>query len=107
MPKAPKASERLLIISNRAPYSLRRRGRTNELVRSIGGLASTLDDTLRRHGGVWLAWSGNAARAARNGHRPKLVRSLRTPDGGYRLRLLDHPAQGRDARWTRAKDSRV
>jgi trehalose 6-phosphate synthase len=88
MPKARKAADRLLIISNRAPYSLRRRGRTNELVRSIGGLASTLDDTMRRHGGVWLAWSGNAARSARNGQRRKLVRSLRTPDGGYRLRLL-------------------
>jgi alpha,alpha-trehalose-phosphate synthase [UDP-forming] len=78
--------DRLLIISNRAPYSLRRRGRTTELVRSIGGLASTLDDTLRRRGGVWLAWSGAAIRRSRAARRS--VRSLVVPDGGYRLRLL-------------------
>lgn len=78
--------ERLLIISNRAPYSLRRRGRTSELVRSIGGLSSTLDDCLRTRGGVWLAWSGNVARSDRS--RGPSVRSLPVPGGQYRLRLL-------------------
>ncbi len=75
--------QRLLIISNRAPFSFRRRGRKTELVRSIGGLSSTLDDALRARGGVWLAWSGNVAR----GKRPT-IRSVAAPGGAYRLRLL-------------------
>jgi alpha,alpha-trehalose-phosphate synthase [UDP-forming] len=81
-------ADRLLIISNRAPYSLRRRGRTTDLVRSIGGLSSTLDDALRQRGGTWLAWSGNVARSGRGARRIPRVRSLRVPDGSYRLRLL-------------------
>jgi len=76
--------ERLLIVSNRAPYSFRRRGRETELVRSIGGLASTFDDALRSRGGVWLAWSGTVAR---RGSRSR-VRSVAAPGGAYRLRLL-------------------
>ena len=86
--KKQNASDRLLIISNRAPYSLRRRGRKTDLVRSIGGLASTLDDTMRRRGGVWLAWSGTVSRPSRGSRHPLTVRTLRVPDGGYRLRLL-------------------
>ncbi|MBI2962309.1 MAG: trehalose-6-phosphate synthase [Deltaproteobacteria bacterium] len=82
-----RAADRLLIISNRAPYSLRRRGHATELVRSIGGLSSTLDDALRKRGGVWLAWSGSVARARRGRRRPP-PRSMPVRDGGYRLRLL-------------------
>jgi len=84
--KAQTGNQRLLIVSNRAPFSFRRRGRKSELVRSIGGLASTLDDALRVRGGVWLAWSGNVTRT-RRGHRPG-IRSLAAPGGAYRLRLL-------------------
>ena len=83
----PKA-DRLLIVSNRAPYTLRRRGRRIELVRSIGGLSSTLDDALRKRGGMWLAWSGTVARARRNEKPRTSIRTIRVPDGGYRLRLL-------------------
>ena len=86
-PRAETGNQRLLIVSNRAPFSFRRRGRKTELVRSIGGLASTLDDALRVRGGVWLAWSGNVTRM-RPGHRPS-IRSLTAPGrGAYRLRLL-------------------
>ena len=84
--RADVTSERLLIVSNRAPYSLRRRGRKTELVRSIGGLASTLDGALRARGGVWLAWSGNVMRSGRAAH--PTIRSLPSPGGVYRLRLL-------------------
>lgn len=80
-------NQRLLVISNRAPYSIRRRGRATELVRTVGGLATTLDDTLRRRGGVWLAWSGSVARG---GSRPRrhTIRSVSAPGADYRLRLL-------------------
>ncbi len=40
--KAETRSQRLLIVSNRAPFSFRRRGRKTELVRSIGGAAGLL-----------------------------------------------------------------
>src|SRR5436309_7918673 len=81
-------SERLLIVSNRAPYSLRRRGRQTELAHSIGGLASTLDDALRARGGVWLAWAGSVARSRRGKRQGPPIRSLLVPGGSYRLRLL-------------------
>jgi len=76
------------MISNRAPYSVRRRGRESELVRSVGGLASTLDDALRIRGGSWLAWSGSVARKVRGLAKHPPVRSLLVPGGEYRLRLL-------------------
>lgn len=94
MPRANKAQTtppgprtRLLVVSNRAPYTVRRRGGTSELVRTVGGLATTLDDTLRAHGGMWLAWSGNIA-AGRHRRSPGSAHWIPSPSGGYRLRLL-------------------
>lgn len=93
--RRPKSArgERLLVISNRGPYTLRRRGRSTELVRAVGGLSTTLDDTLRRRGGVWLAWSGTYALARkRRGSRRSVtipIQSVTTPGAGYRLRLLN------------------
>ena len=80
------------MVSNRAPYGVRRRGGKTELVRTVGGLSTTLDDTLRAHGGMWLAWSGNvsAARKHRRGEPPRATtHSIPSPGGGYRLRLLN------------------
>ena len=83
--------KRLLVVSNRAPYTVRRRAGQTELVRTVGGLATALDDTLRAHGGKWLAWSGNVAagRIRRRRRRPFSSHLIDSPAGGYRLRLLN------------------
>ncbi|MGH7857207.1 MAG: alpha,alpha-trehalose-phosphate synthase (UDP-forming), partial [Candidatus Binatia bacterium] len=83
------ASSRLLVVSNRAPYTVRRRAGKTELIRTIGGLASTLDDTLRSRGGMWLAWSGNVARGRRGKKNAASMHAIQAPGGGYRLRLLN------------------
>ena len=79
----------LLVVSNRAPYTIRRRGGKTELIRTVGGLATTLDDTLQNHGGTWLAWSGNVAAARTGRSAATLSRSFQAPGGGYRLRLIN------------------
>ena len=85
-----KPSTRLTVITNRAPYAVRRRGRQRELVRSVGGLSVTLDDLLRRRGGTWLAWSGSGGREKGRYVRPPLqIHTLPSENGSpYRLKLL-------------------
>src|SRR2546427_12985062 len=52
------AASRLIVVSNRAPVE-RGRGREGlRAVRTVGGLAGALDDALRAHGGLWIAWVG-------------------------------------------------
>jgi trehalose 6-phosphate synthase len=51
-------SRRLLIVSNRGPVEVDASAEGVRLVRTVGGLASALDDTLRAHGGMWIAWVG-------------------------------------------------
>ncbi|MGH7823454.1 MAG: alpha,alpha-trehalose-phosphate synthase (UDP-forming) [Candidatus Binatia bacterium] len=77
------------MVSNRAPYSVRRRAGKTELIRTVGGLASTLDDALRSRGGMWLAWSGNVSYARGRGRDGTSTHAIRAPGGGYRLRLLN------------------
>src|SRR2546425_11496860 len=49
---------RLLVVSNRAPVEMKRSAEGAHFVRTVGGLASALDDALRVRGGVWIAWVG-------------------------------------------------
>ena len=80
---------RLTVVTNRAPYTIRRRGRERELVRNIGGLSVTLDDMLRSRGGTWLAWAGTVARDTKGHTRPPLqTHTLPSKLGTYRLKLL-------------------
>jgi trehalose 6-phosphate synthase len=54
MPSAP----RLIVVSNRAPVEMVRGPEGLRAVRTVGGLAGALDDALRSHGGLWIAWVG-------------------------------------------------
>jgi trehalose 6-phosphate synthase/phosphatase len=51
-------TERLVLVSHRAPVEVEMDGGTRQYRRTIGGLATALDDALRTHGGVWIAWAG-------------------------------------------------
>jgi alpha,alpha-trehalose-phosphate synthase [UDP-forming] len=66
---------RLLVVSNRGPVELRRGPLGFRAVRTVGGLATALDDVMREHQGVWIAWSG----------RPEQI-DLPAADLGYGLR---------------------
>ena len=50
---------RLTIISNRAPYQLKRKFGQLSCEKTVGGLVSVLDEIMRQGGGTWLAWGGN------------------------------------------------
>jgi trehalose 6-phosphate synthase/phosphatase len=49
---------RLLVVSNRAPVEVRRTPEGLRATRTVGGLASALNDALRERGGQWIAWVG-------------------------------------------------
>jgi trehalose 6-phosphate synthase len=47
----------LIVVSNRLPYDLARRG-SKPPKRNVGGLVSALEPVLERRGGLWLGWDG-------------------------------------------------
>jgi alpha,alpha-trehalose-phosphate synthase [UDP-forming] len=58
--KAKKA--RLVIISNREPFSITVNDQTVQLEKTPGGLVSALDPVLRENGGLWICWEGATRR---------------------------------------------
>jgi trehalose 6-phosphate synthase len=52
---------RLLVVSNRAPVEVARGAAGQRITRTVGGLASALDDAMRERGGTWIAWAGAVA----------------------------------------------
>src|SRR5262245_21881739 len=58
------SGRKLVVVSNREPYSHLREGRVVRPVRNAGGLTVALDSVAQALGGVWVAHgSGNADRA--------------------------------------------
>ena len=47
---------RLLVVSNREPFEIRREGSRTRYVPTVGGLVSALDPVVRATQGVWVAW---------------------------------------------------
>src|SRR5216683_859417 len=52
---------RLIVVSNRLPLTLQRTETGWATARSSGGLASAMNPFLRRGGGDWIGWAGDAA----------------------------------------------
>jgi alpha,alpha-trehalose-phosphate synthase [UDP-forming] len=50
-------AERLIVVSHRAPVEMDAEN-GGKFRRTIGGLATALDDALRARGGTWVAWAG-------------------------------------------------
>jgi len=58
---------RLLVLSNRLPFTVKTdRGRAHA-AQSTGGLVAALEPALRRRGGAWLGWAGGVIPAASTG----------------------------------------
>jgi trehalose 6-phosphate synthase/phosphatase len=55
------ASNRLLIVSHRAPVEVSRAPDGARINRTVGGLATALNDAMQEHGGTWVAWAGSDA----------------------------------------------
>ncbi len=54
------STTRLLVVSNRAPVEAAPGGEEYGFRRTVGGLATALDVTLRERPGLWIAWAGTA-----------------------------------------------
>jgi trehalose 6-phosphate synthase/phosphatase len=50
--------QRLVVLSNRLPVTVRRSRGKIEVERSAGGLVAALDPAMRQRGGVWIGWPG-------------------------------------------------
>jgi alpha,alpha-trehalose-phosphate synthase [UDP-forming] len=51
-------SNRLIVMSNRAPIRIVREGPRERIEPTVGGVGSTFLRLLEHHGGLWIAWSG-------------------------------------------------
>ncbi|MBI2890982.1 MAG: trehalose-6-phosphate synthase [Nitrospirae bacterium] len=55
MPAPPK-DQRLIVVSSRAPYSVRGAPTELKAERAVGGLVAGLDPIMQERGGLWIAW---------------------------------------------------
>ena len=58
------SDRRLIVVSNRAPYSFRKVGDKVQPVRSIGGLVTALEPAVMARNGAWIAW-GTSSKSRR------------------------------------------
>jgi trehalose 6-phosphate synthase/phosphatase len=58
----PQQQRRLVIISNREPYTVTVNDEVIHLEKTPGGLISALDPVLKKNGGLWICWEGATRR---------------------------------------------
>ncbi|HEX8709373.1 MAG TPA: bifunctional alpha,alpha-trehalose-phosphate synthase (UDP-forming)/trehalose-phosphatase [Pyrinomonadaceae bacterium] len=56
--------QRLVVVSNRLPFTLRRTGDGWRTDKSTGGLATAMGPILQRTKGIWIGWSGDSSDVA-------------------------------------------
>ena len=56
-------SGRVIVVSNRLPYTLRRAGDSWKTEKSAGGLATAMGPILNKTEGLWVGWSGDQSGA--------------------------------------------
>ncbi|HXK60999.1 MAG TPA: trehalose-6-phosphate synthase [Acidobacteriota bacterium] len=84
MAKADEKREgRLVIVSNRLPVVLKKRGGNWNVEPGSGGLITALVPVLRDRGGLWIGWPGLTAQQAGTGFEQTLAEASRNT--GYRL----------------------
>ena len=72
--------ERLLVVANRLPLTIRRTSGRWQADRSSGGLVSGLAPVVERAGGRWIGWPGEAP-AGDDGGRAELLREVERDHG--------------------------
>ena len=68
--------QRLIVLSNRLPITMKRTHGELKVERSSGGLIAALDPAMSQRGGVWIGWPGA---------RLKPEETLPVPEGAYEL----------------------
>ncbi len=54
-------NQRVLVVSNRLPVTLKRAGDSWQSKRTAGGLATAMDPILQKTDGIWIGWSGETS----------------------------------------------
>lgn len=57
-------NQRLIIVSNREPYTINVKGKEIRFEKTPGGLVSALDPVLRKRNGLWICWEGAPKKVA-------------------------------------------
>src|SRR5262245_47482981 len=55
------APNRVVVVSNRLPVTLKRVRQGWRTDHSVGGLSTAMMPILKRTGGIWIGWDGNAS----------------------------------------------
>ncbi len=55
---------RLVIVSNREPYTITTQGKEIQFEKTPGGLVTALDPILRKQNGLWICWEGASKKVA-------------------------------------------
>ncbi len=79
-------SQRLIVMSNRAPIRIVHEAHKERLEPTVGGVGTTFLRLLERNGGLWIAWSGGQKTPA-----PKLM-----PPGEPRFKIVFAPLGEQD-----------
>jgi alpha,alpha-trehalose-phosphate synthase [UDP-forming] len=61
-PDYAQSHNRLVIVSNREPFTVNLKGTEVRLEKTPGGLVSALDPVLKKRGGLWICWEGTQKR---------------------------------------------
>src|SRR3954454_19439871 len=82
MPQEMPGPGRLVVVSNRLPFSLKR-GDDGQwsATRSAGGLATAMGPLLKQTGGIWIGWPGDSSEPDDPRRRGNLDRGAR--DDGF------------------------
>jgi trehalose 6-phosphate synthase len=84
------SSQRLVVLSNRLPITLREGDDGYEVERSAGGLVAALEPALARRGGTWIGWAGSAGRSEVHLPEPDGYELTAVPLGVQEIRLYYH-----------------
>ncbi|HEX8684962.1 MAG TPA: hypothetical protein VF654_00635, partial [Pyrinomonadaceae bacterium] len=63
MSEGNNGEQRLVVVSNRLPFTLKRAGDGWRTERSAGGLATAMKPLLEQRRGIWIGWSGDSSEA--------------------------------------------
>ncbi len=55
------SEQRLIVVSNRLPVTLRRQGEEWKVLASAGGLVTAMNPILKRTNGLWIGWPGDSS----------------------------------------------
>jgi trehalose 6-phosphate synthase/phosphatase len=78
--------ERLVVVSNRLPQTLKRQDGKWTTERSSGGLATAMEPLLRQTGGIWIGWPGDPSKPA-DSERQRILREWAEQDGAIAVEM--------------------